>query len=189
MKITRFVTAPIPEADARQRIILYLAQAGYEQLPAAGGLLAFRRGSMIGSYALFNPLKWACTFKISLNSEQEMTKIYLTADITTDPTEKLFGAELLKAELDLLESAVVRNEFKIFDATNLKKRVSSQVKRVVGIFGSALLSVIFGIIFGKAISTTTSIGTAASVGIGAAITLISAALFMVLLRRRQEPGK
>jgi hypothetical protein len=118
-----------------------------------------------------------------------MTKIYLTADITTDPTEKLFGAELLKAELDLLESAVVRNEFKIFDATNLKKRVSSQVKRVVGIFGSALLSVIFGIIFGKAISTTTSIGTAASVGIGAAITLISAALFMVLLRRRQEPGK
>jgi hypothetical protein len=186
MRIGRTFDAPITEAIARERIIIFLTRAGYRQLPDSGSGLHFKRGSIIGTISNFNPAKWACSVNIGIKSETTSSQISLEYEISTDPTEKDFGEELLTAELSRLEAAVTTNEFNLFDVSDLKKRITSRVFHVVLIFTALILAVIIAIIVSFFASTNLNIPTWGSAAIGTGIFLILAALSLIILRRQQK---
>jgi hypothetical protein len=186
MRIGRTFEAPITEAFARERIITFFTRAGYRQLPDSGGGLHFKRGSIIGTFSNFNPTKWACSANIGIKSETTSSQISLEYEISTDPTEKDFGEELLTAELSRLEDAVTTNEFNIFDVSDLKKRITSRVFHVVIIFAALILAVIIGIVAGFFASINLNIPTLGSAAIGTGIFLILAAVSLIILRRQKQ---
>jgi hypothetical protein len=186
MKMTRIITAPVSEAAARERITTFLTQSGYKQSPPDGGQLKFRRGSMLAAYANVNPAAWLSSLNFTISAEANWVKIYIDTEITTDPTEQRFGAELLTGELSLLESAVTINEFKIYDINGLKKNVTAYVYRVARISGSILISVIAGVALGQALSKKTDVTIFGSALIGGVTSLAMAALFLIFWSRKKQ---
>lgn len=186
MKINRSFYTPISEAVACQRAVTFLTRVGYKQLIDSSNYLHFKRGSIIGTISNFNPTKWACTMNVRVTSETGMSKINIEAQIANDPFEKRFAEELFTAEFNLLDAAVTTNEFNIFDVVDLRKRIASHVYRVVGLFGSFILSLVLGIITGIFTLTTLSISPLAASLIGAGVFLAMGAICLSVWRRQKK---
>ena len=146
MKIIHNFTSPISEILARQRAVAFFTQAGYRQLPDFDGYLNFKRGSILGTLFNFNPTQWACTANVSVKSKSSLSEINVETKIINDPFEKRFAVELLIGEFIRLEVAITSNELKTFDVNDLKKRISSHVYRIVGLFVGLLILIVLGII-------------------------------------------
>jgi hypothetical protein len=186
MEFERTFNTTILEATARERIAAFFVQAGYKRLPYANGGLHFKRGSTWGTLSSFNPMKWACAATINIKSEGTSSQINTTAEISTDPTEKHFAAELLTAEFSLLEAAVTTNVFNIFDVSNLKKRIAGHVSRIVLVSAALMVSAVIGVIAGAVASFGLKISVFGSAAIGAGFLIITMALFAVILRRQKK---
>ena len=186
MKIERTFATPITETTARERIAAFFVQAGYKQLPGTDGGLYFKRGSTWGTLSSFNPTKWACAVTINIKSEGTSSQIDTTAEISTDPTEKRFAEELLTEELGLLEAAVTTNVFNIFDVSDLKKRITGHVSRIVLVSAALMISAVIGVIAGAFASFSLNIHLIGSTAIGIGFLIITGALFAVILRRQKK---
>ena len=186
MKITDAFNAPVTETIARERIINFFTRSGYKQLPDSGDGLHFKRGSIVGTLTSFNPAQWACTANISIKSADTSSRISVSYEISSDPTEKDFAEELLTAEFIRLETAVTTNEFTIFDVRDLKKRITSRVFYVVAIFAALMFSVIIGGIAGVFAAIVLKISLWGSSAIGAGFLIVLAALFLIILRRQKK---
>ena len=186
MKIVRSFPAPVSETVVSERAVTCLTQAGYNKQPDSSGDLHFRRGYIIGALANFNPQKWACDVYIRIKSEESSSEIKVEAEIFTDPTEKRFGEELLTAELSLLEAAVTLNEFKTYDVSALKKRITAHVYRTVGIFASFIFSIILVIAAGLFAYTRLDISILVASVIGAGVLLLLTAIFLVLWGKQKK---
>jgi hypothetical protein len=186
MKITDTFNVPIIETIARERIITFFTRAGYRQLPDAGDGLHFRRGSVAGTLTSFNPTQWACTVNISVKSADTSSQISVEYEISTDPTEKDFAEELLTTELIHLKSIVTTNEFTIFDVRDLKKRITSHVFYVVAIFAALMFSVIVGVAASAFAAIILKISIWGSSAIGAGFLIVTAILFLIILRRQKK---
>lgn len=186
MKIARTFTTTIPAATTRERIAAFFVQAGYKQLPGTDGGLYFKRGSTWGTLSSFNPTKWACAVTINIKSEGTSSQIDTTAEISTDPTEKRFAEELLTEEFGLLEAAITTNVFNIFDVSDLKKRITGHVSRIVLVSAALMISAVIGVIAGAFASFSLNIPILGSAAIGAGFLIITGALFAVILRGQKK---
>jgi hypothetical protein len=182
MKISRSFYAPIPETIARQRAVSFITQAGYRQLPDFSGYLRFKRGSILGTLSNFNPTRWACAANVRVTSEAGLSKVNVETKITNDPFEKRFAVELLTAELSRLEVAVTTNEFNTFDVGDLRKRIASNVYRIVGLFAGIIISAVLGIFAGIFALATLNVSPLAASAIGAGVFSILVALCLVARR-------
>jgi len=185
MKICCSFSGSISEIAARQRVVDFLTQEGYTQLPDSGGLLHFHRGSIIGTLFNFNPTRWACTVNVRVASEASLSAIDVESIITNDPFEKRFAEELLTAESSRLERAITANEFNTFDVSDLRKRIASHVYRVVGLFACFIISAILGIAARMFALATFNISPLAAFITGAGVFLVLVAICLVV-RRRQD---
>ena len=186
MKIIRSFYAPISQTIVRERIVAFLTQAGYRPMNDSSSYLHFKRGSIIGTLSNFNPTRWACLVNVQVTSDTGMSKINVENQITNDPFEKRFAEELLTAESILLEAAISKNEFNVFDIGNLRKRIASHVYRIVGLFASFILSLVLGIITGIFTLTTLSISPLAASVIGAGVFLALVAICLEVWRRQKK---
>jgi hypothetical protein len=188
MKLKYFVNTPISEIIVRQRVIDFFTRNGYkQQSDSADGNLLFQRGSMWGTLTSFDPRRWACILNLIIKQEAALSSINIAAEISTDPTEKRFAAELLTAEFDLLEAAVTRNEFNTFDAGDLKKRVNHHVAHYVALCAEIMISLFIGGIAGIFAAINLNIAVLGSAAIGAGFMIVTAALFRLILRRQKAP--
>ena len=188
MKLQHIVNTAIPETIVRQRAIEFLRQAGYkQQTDSADGNLHFQRGSFWGTLTSFDPKRWACILNLSIKQEAASSSINIAAEISTDPTEKRFAAELLTAEFDLLETAVTKNEFNTFDACELKKKANHHVAHYVAICAAIIISLFIGGIAGEFAAISLNIAIVGSAAIAAGFMIITAALFWLILRRKKNP--
>ena len=188
MKLKYFVNTPISEIIVRQRVIDFFTRNGYkQQSDSADGNLHFQRGSMWGTLTSFDPKRWACILNISIKQETASSSINIAAQISTDPTEKRFGAELLTAEFDLLAAAVTQNEYTAFDTGDLKKRVNHHVAYYVALCVAIMISLFIGGIAGIFAAITLNIAVWCSAAIGAGFMIVTAALFWLILRRQKSP--
>jgi hypothetical protein len=179
VRIARSFYAPISETAARERVVAFLTQAGYSQLPDFGGHLHFKRGSIIGTLSNFNPTRWACAVDVRVTSEEtSSSEINVETEIINDPFEKRFAEELLTAEFSRLEAAVTTNEFNILDVSDLRKRIASHVYRVVGLFAGFVISIVLGTFAGMFALTELNISplAASAIGIGVFSILVVIAL-------------
>ena len=123
---------------------------------------------------------------VQVTSDTGMSKINVENQITNDPFEKRFAEELLTAEFILLEAAVSKNEFNVFDVGDLKKRIASHVYRIVGLFAGFILSLVLGIITGIFTLNKLSISSLAASLIGAGVFLALMAICLVAWRRQKK---
>jgi len=185
MKIMRSFSAQIPESAARECAVTFLTQAGYKRQFDSGNYLRFRRGSTIGVLINFNPRRWQCEVNIHIMPNERSSEIHVEAEISTDPTEKRFAEELLTAEFSSLEAAIITNEFKTFDISELKKKIKSHVYRIGGIFTSFMFFIILGIVVGLFASIDLDISILGASVFGAGVLLLMFTIFMVLWRRQK----
>ena len=134
----------------------------------------------------FDPKRWKCTLSVDIKQEGAATAGNIEAKIATDPTEKHFAKELLTAEFSLFETAVTANELKYFDAGGLKKKVAAHVSRIVMMSAALMISAVIGVIAGAVASFSLKIPVLGTAAIGAGFTIITAGLFVVLLRNQKK---
>ena len=188
MELKHIVNTPVTETLARRRVSDFFTRNGYKQQPdSADGKLHFQRGSMWGTLTSFDPKRWACILNLSIKQEAASFSINIAAEISTDPTEKRFGAELLTADFDLLEAAVTGNEISTFDAGDLKKRVNHHVAHYVALCAAIMISLFIGGIAGIFAAINLNIAIVGSAAIGAGFLIVAAALFWLILRRQKAP--
>ena len=186
MKIIRTFDTPIPESIDRERIAAFCRKLGYRQLSDSAGMSNYQRGSISGALFSFNPTRWPCSLKVYIMAKAGSSKVRVEAEISTDPTESRFGAELLTAELVMLESAVTANEIKSYDVSDLKKRVAAYVFYIVRVFASFLFSVILSIFTGLFAYIKLNLSIFSASAIGAGVLLIFGGLLMVFWGRRKK---
>jgi hypothetical protein len=187
VKIGRSFSAPISETAARERVVVFLTQADYRQLPDFGGHLHFKRGSIIGTLSNFNPTCWACAAHVLITSKETgLSEINVETQIAHDPFEKRFAEELLTAEFSRLEAAVTANEFNAFDVVDLRRRIASHVYRVVGLFAGFVISIVLGTFAGIFALTTLNISPLAASAIGAVVFVMLVAICLVVCRRQKK---
>jgi len=186
MRIIRTFYAPISDTVARQHAVTFLIQSGYQQLPHSSEPLHFTRGSAIGTLANFDPTRWVSSVNVLVTREGSSTKIDVESYIANDLFEKRFAKELLTAELSRLETAITTNEFSILDVGDLKKRISSYVYHVVGLFASFIVPLVFGIIAGTFAFTKLNISPLSASTIGAGVFLILTVTCLMVLRRQKR---
>jgi uncharacterized membrane protein YagU involved in acid resistance len=186
MKIIRTFDIPIPESIARERVAAFCRKSSYRQLSDSDGMVHYKRGSLSGALFSFNPTCWPCTVNVYIMSETGSAKVKIEAEISTDPAESSFGAELLTAELNLLESAVNTNEIKSYDVGDLKKRVAAYVFYIVRVFASFLFSVILGIFAGLFAYIKLNLTILSASAIGAGVLLVFGGLLLAFWGRREK---
>jgi hypothetical protein len=186
MRINRAFYAPISDTVARQRAVNFLIQSGYRQLPDSSGSLHFRRGSVIGTLANFDPTRWVCSVNVLVTWEGSSSKIDVESKIANDPFEKRFAKELLTSELSRLETAITTDEFSILDVGDLKKRISSHVYHVVRLFASFIVPLVFGIIAGIFAFTNLNISPLRASTIGAGVFLILLVICLMVWHRQKK---
>jgi uncharacterized membrane protein YagU involved in acid resistance len=186
MKILRIFSAQISETVARERVAAFYRKSGFRQRSDSDGVVHYQRGSISGTLFSFNPTRWPCTMNVFIMSEAGSSKVRVEAEISTDPTERSFGAELLTAELGLLEFAVTANEIKTYNVSDLKKRVAAYVFYIVRVFVSFLFSVILGIFAGLFAYIKLNLSILSASAIGAGGLLVFGGLLMVFWGRRKK---
>jgi len=179
-------TAPVSDDIARQRLIAFLTQHGYRQLPDRGGHLRFKRGSVVGTLVNFDPTRWASLAIVVVKSAGSISQLDAEVSITADPFERSFAQELLDTELDLLKVAVTTNEFDTLDVGELKGRIRSYVFRVVVLFGAFFVSALFGAAAGVFSLTTLGLSAPTAGCVGAAAFVIPSAIVLVMWRRHKK---
>ncbi len=183
MRVVRSIQSPLPDAVASQRASAFLLQAGYRQLPRSGRTLGFRRGSVFGTLANFDPRRWSCEVTVGVVDEGTQCRLDVKAVIASDPFEKRFAEELMVAELSMLETAVNMNQFGAFDASALKKRIAFHVYRVVGLVASVVMPAVLGVIAATFALSRLEVTPAAGVGIGSGTFIVLAAICLALWAR------
>jgi hypothetical protein len=186
MKIIRSFSSQISETIARERVAAFCRKSGYRQLPDSDGVVHYQRGSICGTLFSFDPTRWPCTMNVFIMSEAGSSKVRVEAEISTDPTERSFGAELLTAELGLLESAVTANEIKSYDVSDLKKRVAAYVFYILRVFASFLFSVILGVFAGLFAYIQLDLSILSASAIGAGVLLVFGGLLLAFWSRRKK---
>ena len=186
MKIIHSFSTVISETIVRARAVTFLTQAGYRQKSDSDSYIRYKRGSVIGALSSFNPQRWACDVSVRIKSEGNSSGINIEAEISSDPTENRFAEELITAEISLLEAAVTLNEFKTYDVSALKKRITAHVYRTVGIFASFIFSIILGIAAGLFAYTRLDISILVASVIGAGVLLLLTAIFLVLWGKQKK---
>jgi|GEM_PF-880874 len=186
MKIIRSLYVPISGTDATQRIMAFFNQSGYRQLPATDRYLYFKRGSIIGTLFNFNPTRWASVVNIRITLEENSSVIDVEMKITNDPFEKHFAEELLTSELDRMERAVNNGEFNALDVVDLKRRIAAYVYRIVGLFGSFLISVVLGIVAGMLSLTSFDVSKITALAIGTGVFVILLSICLVVWVRQKK---
>ena len=183
MRLTRTFSAPVPEPETRQRAAAFLTQAGYRQSSDSGGVLHFRRGSLLGTLTNFDPTRWASEVNLRISDHAGECEIIVDAAIANDPFEKHFAEELLTAEFGLLKAALATGKVGTLDVRDLRRRISSHVYHVVGLFGGFILSVVLGIAASTFALARLDVAPPAAWGIGAGLFLVLAGICLVAWRR------
>ena len=148
MANSHYFHVPVSDAVARQRVVVFLTHDGFRQISDIDGQLRFERGSIVETLVNFDPTRWACHVSVLVKPETNSVEIVVKMGISVDPFERRFAQELLTEELSRLEKAIVENQIINFDVSDLKKRISSHVFRIVGLFVSFFLPAVLGFIAG-----------------------------------------
>ncbi len=178
MKIERRFSLEVQDEIALQRGATFLLRSGYRQVQRSPGGATFRRGSLLGTLTSFDPRHWSCDLRISTRGATGSGELKAEAEITSDPSERRYGEELITAEFNLLEAALTADhEVNSFDVTDLKRRISLHVYRIVGLCASiavpAVLAVfVFTLAMGRLNATTAWAVSAATFCLAAAICLV-----------------
>ena len=183
MRVVRSIQSPLSNAVAAQRAAAFLVEAGYRQSTNSDGILRFRRGSLVGTIANFDPRRWSCEVTVRIVDEGTSCRLDVKAGISSDPFEKRFAEELVVAELRGLQAAVVKNEVSAFDAGGLKQRVASHVYRVVGPVAGIFMAAVLGVVAAALAFTRPGFTPAASLGIGCGAFIVLSAICLGLWAR------
>ena len=123
MRLKKTFTIPVSEPTARQRVMSYFAEAGYQVTEGEGRILSFKRGSRMGSWFPLNPANLLSLAEIEIIPKGNNVDIKADFDVkATFKDESHFTDEFWANEIKELEIALFKGEYSPVKAKNLTAR-------------------------------------------------------------------
>lgn len=173
----------VNEITAHSRTGSFFTLSGYEQTSGSGSL-EFNRGSMLGSFTSFNPLKWKCQVEVRISPGLN-TEIYVRYNIRSDPFEKSITHILWDEELARLQSYISSGDFAVVDPDVNTKRIKNYVFRLIGLPAGLFLAAVLGVVAGI-LAGTSGISNLTAYIIGLAVFIFLGTITAVLWARSKK---